>query len=178
MPGHEQLQAVHHRTSIASGDGRQEADGTVDALVLDDARDRPNHRDVAVKGYVDPRPQERFGDALRLSFEDFRCSLPFRPRERIKRPCRIRLHDVGVRRARWRSDGCLKRGSGGGDKSAYALRGSVNIFGWLGKVRRGVAGVECDPSAQFAVNGGFTFSAMSFNIFEHLVKTAGGLRAR
>jgi len=61
---------------------------------------------------------------------------------------------------------------------AYALRGFVNIFGWLGKVRLGIAGVICAPPNQFTVNGGFTFSAASFSIFEHLVKTAGGLRAR
>ncbi len=34
-----------------------------------------------------------------------------------------------------------------------------------------------EPGAQAVVNGGFTISTMSFSILEHLVKTAGGLRA-
>ena len=61
-------------------------------------------------------------------------------------------------------DGTPRGSSSGGGTFAYALRGFVNIFGWLGKVRLDVEGVISDPPAQFAVNGGFTFSMMSFSI--------------
>ncbi|WP_210162375.1 hypothetical protein, partial [Brucella anthropi] len=93
--------------------------------------------------------------------------LPRRPRDRIKRPRRIRAHDVRVRRVRRPGDRRLKCSGGGGNEFAYTTRGFVNKFGWLGIVRLGIAGVVSDAPAQFAVNGGFTMSAKLFNIRVH-----------
>lgn len=59
-----------------------------------------------------------------------------------------------------------------------ARRCVVNNLVWKDMVRLGFGGGISEPRAQAVVNGGFTFSTMSFSILEHLVKTAGGLRAR
>jgi hypothetical protein len=62
-------------------------------------------------------------------------------------------------------------------KSGEARRSVVSNLVLKDMVRLGFGGGVSEPGAQAVVNGDFTFSTMSFSILEHLVKTAGGLRA-